>query len=110
MRGDGIAPYHDHAYERYARPHLADGPREDVGSEHEPASEKGRRAKFCRSEQRSRLISRDKMVGVARIELATPAMSTPATHANLRFFGVFGWSYNLICPIKPRYCNRSGSH
>ena len=25
------------------------------------------------------------MVGVARIELATPAMSTPATHANLRF-------------------------
>ena len=30
------------------------------------------------------------MVGVARIELATPAMSTPATHANLRFVGLFG--------------------
>ena len=27
------------------------------------------------------------MMGVARIELATPAMSTPATHANLRFLG-----------------------
>ena len=29
------------------------------------------------------------MVGVARIEPATPAMSTPATHAKLRFLGVF---------------------
>ena len=28
------------------------------------------------------------MVGVARIELATPAMSRPATHANLGFLGV----------------------
>jgi hypothetical protein len=29
------------------------------------------------------LFSREKMVGVARIELATPAMSTPAASANL---------------------------
>ena len=39
------------------------------------------------------------MVAVARIALATPAMSTPATHANLQFFGGFEWFYDLIYPI-----------
>jgi hypothetical protein len=36
--------------------------------------------------KKPRIAARLFMVGVARIELATPAMSTPSTDANLGFF------------------------
>ena len=44
------------------------------------------------------LICERKMVGVARIELATPAMSTPATSANLLIFDGFRRGENLVWP------------
>jgi hypothetical protein len=41
-----------------------------------------------------------KMVGVARIELATPAMSTRAASANLLIFGAPGQAKEPICPME----------
>jgi hypothetical protein len=52
---------------------------------------------------------RGKLVGVARIELATPAMSTPAPQANLLIFPVSAWAEVPICPMKSRFDNGSGS-
>jgi hypothetical protein len=50
------------------------------------------------------------MVGVARIELATPAMSTRAASANVLIFLVSGNSAKQIWPMKMGFNNGSGSH
>jgi hypothetical protein len=42
----------------------------------------------------------EKMVGVARIELATPAMSTRAAPTNLLIFRASNKAENPICPTK----------
>jgi hypothetical protein len=49
-------------------------------------------------------------VGVARIELATPAMSTRAAPANPLIFVGSGSEEMPICPTKTRFSNSSGSH
>jgi hypothetical protein len=50
------------------------------------------------------------MVGVARIELATPAMSTPAAPTKLLIFLVSTQEKQPICPTKTGFSNDSGSH
>jgi hypothetical protein len=51
-----------------------------------------------------------KMVGVARIELATPAMSTPAALAKLLILLRSALAQMPICPTKRRFGNRSSAH
>jgi len=49
------------------------------------------------------------MVGVARIELATPAMSTRAAPANKLIFCSLSMRFDRIWPIKWWFHNRAGS-
>jgi hypothetical protein len=49
------------------------------------------------------------MVGVARIELATPAMSTRAALANLLIFRSSAQAKRPIWPTKTGFSNGSGS-
>jgi hypothetical protein len=49
------------------------------------------------------------MVGVARIELATPAMSTRAAPANLLIFHGSKQAMMPICPMKTGFSNGSGA-
>jgi hypothetical protein len=50
-----------------------------------------------------------KLVGVARIELATPAMSTRAAPAKLLIFGASESENMPICPMKTGFSNGSGA-
>jgi hypothetical protein len=49
------------------------------------------------------------MVGVARIELATPAMSTRAAPANLLIFRDLGGEMSAIWPMESQLDNGSSS-